>query len=128
MRYFAYAIATLAAVAIMFSIANTAPESSTQTDANAVASVNPVSTNVMTEPGSVTIAVPDMHCEFSCFPKIKETLEATDAVEEVNLAEQKEEGTLDNRQVVVKYQAGFDADAAVKLLEDSGFEKSEIVQ
>ncbi len=82
----------------------------------------------MTEAGTLTLSVPEMHCEFACFPKVKETLEEADGVEDVSLAAQKEEGVLDNRQVIVKYQPGFDVHAAIASLESAGYTDSDIVQ
>ena len=132
MRIVAYAVATLVAVAIMFAIANTGTESANDASQTASAtasatSAKTVSANTMTEAGTLVIAVPEMHCEFACFPKVKEALEATGAVQAVELAEQKEQGTIDNRQVVVKYDAGFDPDAAIKMLETNGFADSALV-
>ena len=69
-----------------------------------------------------------MHCEFACFPRVKEAIESVDGVQEVQLAEQKEEGTIDNRQVVVKYDAGFDVDSALALLSKEGFADADVVQ
>ena len=51
----------------------------------------------MTEAGTLTLSVPKMHCPFACYPAIKKALEETDTVESVELAEQKEEGVIDNR-------------------------------
>ena len=69
-----------------------------------------------------------MHCEFACFPRVKETIENAAGVQEVQLAAQKEEGTIDNRQVVVKYDAGFDVASALTLLAEEGFADSDVVQ
>ena len=69
-----------------------------------------------------------MHCEFACFPKVKETLESAGGVDEVTLAAQQEEGVLDNRQVIVKYQPGFNVREAIATLEAAGYTESEIVQ
>ena len=35
---------------------------------------------------------------------------------------------MDNRQVVVQYDAGFDIDAAIKMLGEEGFKESELIQ
>jgi copper chaperone CopZ len=83
---------------------------------------------VMTEAGELTLSVPGMHCPFACYPAIKKTLEGTENVESVELAEQKEEGVIDNPQVIVQYKSGFNLDQAIKLLDDRGFRDSEIVQ
>ncbi|QDT08155.1 heavy-metal-associated domain-containing protein [Planctomycetes bacterium K23_9] len=123
MRSVIYGIAVLAAIGIAVGIATTPGDKSTS-DVTAVSS----EANVRSEAGTLTMSVPDMMCEFSCFPKIKETLEATDAVKTVELAKQKEEGTVDNRQVIVNYDAGFNVTEAIGLLEAEGFKDSEVVQ
>ena len=116
MRSIVYGIAALVSLGIMIAIA-TAPIGSDQNDGY-----------VLPQPGTLVMNVPEMHCEFSCFPKVKETLENTTAVDSVELAEQKEEGTIDNRQVVINYKAGFDVDAAIRLLESNNFANSSVVQ
>ena len=62
------------------------------------------------------------------FPRVKETIESVEGVQAVELAEQKEEGVIDNRQVIVKYDTGFDVNAALTLLAKEGFDDSEMVQ
>ena len=91
-------------------------------------SVETVPTRVMPEAGSLTLHVPDMHCPFACYPAIKETLESSDKVEKVELAEQKVEGQIDNPQVIVNFTQGFDLDAALASLKEKGFENSSVVQ
>ncbi len=120
MRSWVYGIAVIAAIGIAMGIANVP---TTQSDSQAS-----VSTTALSEPGTMVLSVPDMMCEYSCFPKIKETLEATQTVSKVELAQQKEEGTVDNRQVIVKYKAGFDVNEAIALLKAEGFDRSEVVQ
>ena len=138
MRGVAYAVAAIAAVGIMIVIATSsnddatksAPESAvaeTQTVDNAevlAASTTPATSDTQ----QLTLAVPEMHCEFACFPKVKETLEADETVELVELGPQKEEGAIDNRQVIVTYKPGFDVEAAIQLLDKEGFDDSELVQ
>ena len=128
MRGIAYVIAAVAAAGIMFMIA-TVPDPQSQ-PAGLESSTATVAANsdVMTEAGTLTLSVPEMHCQFACFPKVKETLEESDGVEEVSLAAQKEEGVLDNRQVIVKYQPGFDLHAALASLESAGYKDSDVVQ
>ena len=82
----------------------------------------------MSEAGTLVLSVPTMHCEFACFPNVKKILEGSEAVTSVQLDEQKEEGTIDNRQVIVQYNAGFNLDAAIKALGKEGFEDSDVVQ
>ncbi|KAA1261077.1 hypothetical protein LF1_36210 [Rubripirellula obstinata] len=126
MRGLVYGIAAVAAVGIMIAIANTGgPES-----VDPAASATSVSADAVTmeEAGTLTLAVPEMHCSFSCFPRVKETLEKNEAVEQVVLGPQKVEGTLDNRQVVVQYKAGFAVDNALKMLATEGFTDSQLVK
>jgi mercuric ion binding protein len=132
MRGLAYVIAAVAALGIMFFIA-TVPGPSTSEPESVPAGSESTATavandsQVMTDEGTLTLSVPEMHCQFACFPKVKETLEGSEAVEEVTLAAQKEEGVLDNRQVVVKYQPGFDVNAAIASLEAAGYKDSKLV-
>ena len=74
------------------------------------------------------MSVPTMHCEFGCYPTIKKTLESADEVTEVQLAEQKVEGELDNRQVIINFRAGFNVDEAIAALKKSGFDNADVVQ
>ena len=127
MRGLAYAIAVIAAVGIMIGIAMSPQQSSDELAAPAAIAVS-ATPEVMTEAGTLTLSVPNMHCEFACFPRVKEAIESADGVQEVQLAAQKEEGTIDNRQVVVKYDAGFDLGAALTLLSKEGFADSDVVQ
>lgn len=137
MRSVAYGVAVLAAAGIMFAIAKMPdqehkPINQTTTD-NAVAVQTASSTpqgpdRVMEEAGSLTLHVPDMHCPFGCYPSIKKTLESSDAVEAVELAEQKMEGAIDNPQVIINFTEGFDVDAAIAALTAEGFENSSLVQ
>ena len=127
MRGIAYVVAVIAAVGIMIGIATSPQQSSDELTAPAgtVVSVTP---EVMSEAGTLTLSVPSMHCEFACFPRVKDAIESANGVQEVVLAEQKEEGTIDNRQVVVKYDAGFDVNAALAVLSKEGFDDSDVVQ
>ncbi len=127
MRGLAYVIAAFAALGIMYVIATYPPQTEPAASETAAATVA-ATPDVMTESGTMTLAVPEMHCEFACFPKVKETLEGAEGVEEVTLAAQKEEGVLDNRQVIVKYQPGFDVHAAIDSLAAAGYKDSNIVQ
>ena len=134
MRSLAYGIASLSAVGIMVAIAvnpadppaGDAPATTSSTTDNATTVAAPA--RVMEEAGTLTLNVPEMHCAVMCYPKVKKTLEAANTVEGVELAEQKEEGVLDNPQVVIKYDAGFDLDAAIAALEANGYANSDIVQ
>lgn len=69
----------------------------------------------------VTMHVPNMHCVFDCWPKVKETLEEQDGVAEVTLAEQAEENRLDNPRVTLKLDGEFDSSKAIDALASAGF-------
>ena len=125
MRALVYVVASLAAVGIMIGIIRM-PDPVDQPSASS-APVVPVA-RVMDEPGVLTLSVPTMSCEIACYPTVKKVLEESDAVEAVKLDVQKEEGTIDNRQVVVMYDTGFDVDAAIASLANEGFADSDIVQ
>lgn len=127
MRGLAYAIAVIAAVGIMIAIATT-PQQPVDDLSSPPAIAASATSEVMTEAGTLTISVPNMHCEFACFPRVKETIEHAAGVQEVQLAAQKEEGTIDNRQVVVKYDPGFDVASTLTLLAEEGFPDSDVVQ
>lgn len=140
MRGIVYAIAAIAAVGIMIAIA-TMPGDQTDETVNAPATSETVehaavetpeataeTTLAKSDGGKVTLAVPEMHCEVMCYPKVKKALEDTDGVETVELGPQKEAGMIDNRQVIVTYKPGFDVDAAIERLTKEGYEDSEVVQ
>lgn len=130
MKNVAYIVAGLAAVGIMVAIVSL-PSTGTTTDqtlAGPAAASLVSATEPMTEPGSLTFEVPSMHCEFACYPKVKETLEGTDGVTEVALVEQPEPNSLTVKQVVVKYDAGFDISAALAGLKDKGFDDAVQIQ
>ena len=134
MRAMAYSIAALAAAGIMFGIAvmpNPSADEGSVPAQPATTSPSPspsATSSAADEGGTLVLSVPNMHCEFSCFPSVKKILEGADAVKSVELAEQKEEGTIDNRQVIVNYDAGFDVQQAIVLLGEGGFDKSDVVQ
>lgn len=129
MRGIAYVVAVVAALGIMFVIATSPDQRSESSEGLEFDATSAVATpELMVEAGSLTLSVPEMHCEFACFPKVKETLESAGGVDEVTLAAQKEEGVLDNRQVIVKYQPGFNVREAIATLEAAGYTESEIVQ
>jgi copper chaperone CopZ len=74
----------------------------------------------------VSIKVPDMHCPYGCYPKVKETLETVAGVKKVDLAPQKAGDSIDNPIVNIQLSGAFDSAAAVKALEANGW-KSEVV-
>ena len=122
MRGPAYVAAVIAAVGIMLVIAR---EPADQTDQDLPIAAETTSAASLE---SLTLSVPEMHCQYACFPKVKNTLEQVDAVAEVQLAKQKDDSVLDNRQVIVKYKEGFDVDEAIGLLAEAGYTDSALVQ
>ena len=122
MRGPAYVAAVIAAVGIMLVIAR---EPADQTDQDLPIAAEPTSAASLE---TLTLSVPEMHCQYACFPKVKNTLEQVDAVAEVQLAKQKDDSVLDNRQVIVKYKEGFDVDEAIGLLAEAGYTDSVLVQ
>ena len=138
MRGIAYAVAAIAAVGIVIAIATMPADQATEATPEAtVAEAQTVenaevvaasATPAAAETQQLTLAVPEMHCQFACFPKVKEALESTDTVELVELGPQDEEEAVFNAQVIVTYKPGFDVDEAIALLSKEGFDDSELVQ
>lgn len=122
MRSMAYGAAILASLGIMIFLA-TNPGKPTVIDPDAVASSTPD-----VELASLTLDVPKMHCPSFCYPKVKEELESREDVVAVELAPQKEEGVIDNRQVILSIKEGFDSDAALATLEEAGFGGSSVAK
>ncbi|MCO8122391.1 heavy-metal-associated domain-containing protein [Stieleria sp. TO1_6] len=130
MRSLAYAVAILAAAGIMYFItvspdasSDAQPAASESVASESVASITP-QTDVNT--ASLTLNVPEMHCPFACYPSVKKSLEQRDDVVAVELAPQKEEGVIDNRQVIVTYREGFDPQQAIASLKSDGFDGSSV--
>jgi len=124
MRTPIYFMAALAAAGIAYFLASSPIQQAANGDpvvATETASV------VMDQPGTLTLRVEGMHCEFGCFPTVRKTLEGIDQVVSVQLDKQAEAGTLDNPQVVVSYESGFDLGKAQSLLAKNGFAKSSLV-
>jgi copper chaperone CopZ len=130
MRSPIYLLAALAAAGIAYYVASTpnSQPTASQSALDDAVVATATSSAVMDQPGTLVLRVEDMHCEFACFPKVKKTLEGFDGVVSVELDEQAEEGTLDNPQVVVTYDSGFDLGAAQGALAKSGFAKSSVIQ
>jgi periplasmic mercuric ion binding protein len=124
MRSPIYLLTALAAVGIAVYLASTPAPGEI---APASAEVSQASTLVLAEPGTLTLRVDDMHCEFGCYPKVKKTLEGFDEVVSVEL-DQQTEGEAMNPQIVLTHQGGFDLAAAQAALAKSGFAKSSVVQ
>ncbi|MCG6155981.1 hypothetical protein [Rubinisphaera margarita] len=72
---------------------------------------------------TLTVSVPDMHCPFVCYPRVKDTLAEQQGVESVELVEQKDEAAIDDPRLIVKLNGDFDAQSAVEALGTVGFDK-----
>jgi len=129
MRAPLYVFAALAAVGIATYLATTpAAPTATASVSPAAADASQTASAVLTDAGTLTLRVDDMHCEYGCYPKVKKTLESFDEVVSAELDKQPEAGSLDNPQVVLTYQPGFDLAAAQSALAKSGFAKTSVVQ
>ena len=115
-----YFVAALAAAGLMIAViaypTNPEPAGASQDQTDTVAVTPAASFAVADEAGEMTMSVPNMHCQYMCFPKVKETLEQMASVEKVELAPQKNPGALDNHAVVIQYAEGFDPGDAVARL------------
>lgn len=140
MRSVIYAVAVIAAAGLAY-LFSTAPmgdaTSSTQATgtqatstqaAGSQAAVTTASSQVMQEAGTLTLRVEDMHCPFACYPSVKSTLESQGNVVSVELDKQQEEGAIDNPQVLIKYDSGFDLTAAMDALSKKGFAKHSVIE
>lgn len=127
MRSFVYIVAAVAAVGIAVAVANYPSTGGSVADAT---DTGPASAQMVSLPdsGSLTLAVPTMHCQYSCFPKVKKALEETPGVEVVELGPQADPTVLDNRSVVINFKSGFDPDSAIAKLTAAGFADSTVVQ
>ncbi|MEL6896627.1 MAG: hypothetical protein AAFP90_11035, partial [Planctomycetota bacterium] len=80
------------------------------------------------ETQTLVLAVPKMHCQFSCYPAVEKHLKKENAVVDVKLAKQPNEDELTNRQVVVTIADGFDAQSAIERLAGVGFDGASVVE
>jgi len=129
MKTIVYAIAGIAALGIMIVlIASPGAISSSPTADGPAASAVSANNTVLEEAGTLTLEIPSMHCQFACYPKVKKTLEKSSGVSEVALVEQPEPDTLTVKKVTVKYDAGFDVDAAMTSLKNVGFDDATQIQ
>jgi len=75
-----------------------------------------------------SVKVPTMMCPYSCWPKVKETLEAMPGVEGVQLAAQAKETEIDNPVVELKTTADFNVEAAIAALDKASFADAVVVK
>lgn len=127
MRAVVYVVAALAAAGIMVAIVMMPSQDQAETPPPAAAGTAAPATPAAAEAGKLVLKVPDMHCPVMCYPKVKKTLESDAAVTGVELTEQRQEGVIDNPAVVVKYEPGFDVDAAIAALAEEDFRNSQVV-
>ncbi len=66
---------------------------------------------------SARLAIPEMHCPFGCFPAAKDALEKIDGISDVTLIQQKKEGVINDRRVVVTFDGTVDKQAAIAALD-----------
>lgn len=132
MRYAVYLVAILAAAGLVYVIGQPAAEKAPQAAAPSSAETQGVAATPASDAEGaetlITLSVPEMHCPFACYPAVKKTLEEQPGVVAVDLAEQKQEGVIDKREVHIKVAGGFDSDSAINSLTQAGFEKSSVVQ
>ncbi len=89
-----------------------APQDSSPVVASSVA--EPGAPAVESREGAVVYSVPDMHCEFACAPKVRETLEGIAGVEKV-------ETNVENQTVTIFTNRDFDAKTALTALSEAGY-------
>ncbi|MCS7470781.1 heavy-metal-associated domain-containing protein [Stieleria sp. ICT_E10.1] len=129
MRSLAYGAAILAAAGIMYMISTQPTEPAAEAvPSSATPDAVSIAPDVEVKTASLTMTVPEMHCPFACYPSVKKNLEKRADVVAVELAPQKEEGIIDNPQVIVTYKDGFDAEQAIAQLEAAGFAGSTVAQ
>ncbi|MCU0718570.1 MAG: heavy-metal-associated domain-containing protein [Pirellula sp.] len=76
----------------------------------------------------VGVRIDTMMCVEGCFNGVKELLEKRPGIEEVRLAPQKEEGTIDNSMVYIKHRGELDKAEMERLILGAGFDKIEFVK
>lgn len=126
MRSAVYALAAVAAAGIAYFFATVPPPA--DPTAKATVPATAAAHQVMSESGTMTLRVEDMHCPFACYPAVKDTLEDQTNVLAVELDKQQAEGAIDNPQVLIKYDSGFDLTAALAALSKKGFDKHSVVE
>lgn len=131
MRFVVYLVAVLAAAGIAYVYSGVGVQENTEVAAAPAASDDQPGSSEATDASAaqlISLKVPGMHCPFACYPSVKKTLEGQSGVELVELAPQKEEGVIDNPVVLIKTTEGFDIDAAIQTLAQTGFEDSSVIQ
>lgn len=131
MRFVVYLVAVLAAAGIVYYVSgNAEPQvaDATATGVEEVVVADGASATVEGDVQLISLKIPSMHCPFACYPSVKETLESEAGVAEVVLAEQKEEGVIDNPVVLIKAGTNFDLDKAISTLAGTGFNDAAVIE
>lgn len=136
MRFVVYLVAVLAAAGIVYYVSGNAEKQvadavSSEVEANSAAEVGTeeaVEPTVEGEVQLISLKIPSMHCPFACYPSVKKTLESEAGVAEVELAEQSEEGIIDNPVVLIKAGTNFDLDKAISTLAGTGFDDATVIE
>lgn len=106
------------------SVSDSAPEASSNAPEMAAPAVDSVDSSAVTvsfDAGeTATLAIPEMHCPFGCFPKAQDALEGVDGIASIELVTQKEEGVIDDRRVVVTFDGSVDSQSAIAALDTAG--------
>ncbi len=135
-------LALLASTVLLIGCADTAVDTATKSDAptpeTSSTTPEPAASETDTEAIAVsfnagetaTLAIPEMHCPFGCFPKAQDALEQIDGIASIELVKQKEEGAIDDRRVVVTFDGSVDSKSAIAALDSvalpgASFETSE---
>ncbi len=77
---------------------------------------------------TVTVHVPDMHCMFVCYPKVKETLAAQEGVDadSIALVEQEDEGAINDPRILITLKSDLEDKSLLAALASVGFDKATI--
>lgn len=121
----------LSACFVMTGCTRTAsPESAKMDVAPASTYVSKESAEATNEPAvsEVAVRIDTMMCVEGCFNSVKELLEKRPGIEEVRLAPQKEDGTIDNSMVYIKHRGELDKVEMERLILGAGFDKIEFVK
>ena len=72
---------------------------------------------------TVEMEIPGMHCPYGCYPTVESTLASQPGVESVRLVdpEDAEDGSIDDRRVLIVLNDKFNATAASTALAEAGF-------
>lgn len=101
---------------------------STVASSQSDASTDPSAAKNVESVHEVAVKIDTMMCVEGCFNGIKTVLEKRPGIEEVRLAPQKEEGTIDNSMIYIKHRGELDKAEMERLILGAGFDKMEFVK